>query len=39
MAQGDQRYMLSVGESVGHRIVLEPTERENRFIGQLGFSF
>jgi hypothetical protein len=39
MAQGDQRYMLSVGESVGHRIVLEPTERANRFIGQLGFSF
>lgn len=39
MVQGGQRYMLSVGESVGHRIRLEPRERANRFIGQLGFSF
>lgn len=39
MAQGEQRYMLSVGDSVGHRVRFEPTERANRFIGQLGFSF
>lgn len=38
-AQRDQRFMLSLGESVGHRVMLEPRERENRFVGQLGLPF
>jgi len=37
-AQRDQRFMLSIGDSVGHRVRLEPHERENRFLGQLGLS-
>jgi Protein of unknown function (DUF2797) len=39
MTQGDQYYMLSVGDSVGHRLDIEPRERENRFVGQLGLPF
>jgi hypothetical protein len=39
MAQGEQHFMLSIGESVGHRLRIEPGERENRFIGQLGLPF
>lgn len=38
-AQRDQRFLLSIGDSVGHRVRLEPGERENRFIGQLGLPF
>lgn len=38
-AQREQRFMLSIGESVGHRVRLEPLERENRFLGQLGLPF
>jgi Protein of unknown function (DUF2797) len=39
VAQGERRYMLSIGESVGHRVRIEPYERENRFMGQLGLPF
>jgi hypothetical protein len=39
MAQGERHYMLSLGESVGYRIELEPRESENRFVGQLGLPF
>jgi hypothetical protein len=39
VAQRDQRFMLSIGDSVGHRVRLEPHERENRFVGQLGLPF
>jgi hypothetical protein len=39
VAQRDQRFMLSIGDSVGHRVRVEPQERENRFIGQLGLPF
>ncbi len=38
-AQGEQRFMLSIGESVGHLIRVETRERANRFIGQLGLPF
>jgi hypothetical protein len=38
-AQGEQRFMLSIGESVGHRVRIETHQRENRFIGQLGLPF
>lgn len=38
-AQGDRHFMLSIGESVGCRVRLEPHERENRFVGQLGLPF
>ena len=39
MAQGDRRYMLSIGDSVGFRVRLDAHERENRFVGQLGLPF
>jgi hypothetical protein len=38
-AQREQRFMLSIGDSVGHRVRLEANERENRFLGQLGLPF
>jgi hypothetical protein len=38
-AQGDQRFMLSIGDSVGYRVRLDAHERENRFLGQLGLPF
>jgi hypothetical protein len=38
-AQREQRFLLSLGDSVGHRVRLEPQERENRFLGQLGLPF
>jgi uncharacterized protein DUF2797 len=38
-AQGPQRFLLSIGSCVGHRVEIEPTVRENRFIGQLGLPF
>lgn len=39
LEQDRQRFMLSVGHLLGRRIRFEPTERSNRFIGQLGFPF
>jgi hypothetical protein len=39
VAQRDRHFMLSIGDSVGHRVRLEPRERENRFVGQLGLPF
>lgn len=39
VAQRDRCFMLSIGDSVGHRVRLEPHERENRFVGQLGLPF
>jgi hypothetical protein len=39
MAQGDRHYILSIGESIGHRVSIERLERENRFVGQLGLPF
>ena len=38
-AQGERRFMLSLGDSVAHRIQLETRQRENRFVGQLGLPF
>lgn len=38
-AQREKYFMLSIGDSVGHRVRLEAYERENRFIGQLGLPF
>jgi hypothetical protein len=38
-AQGDRHYMLSIGESIGHRVSIEGRECENRFVGQLGLPF
>ena len=38
-AQREQRFMLSLGDSVGHRVRLEACERENHFVGQLGLPF
>ncbi|HTV17505.1 MAG TPA: DUF2797 domain-containing protein [Polyangiaceae bacterium] len=38
-AQREQRFLLSIGDSVGHRVRLEALERENRFVGQLGLPF
>jgi hypothetical protein len=38
-AQGPRRYLLSIGGGVAHRIELWPSERENRFVGQLGLPF
>ena len=37
--RGAQSFMLSIGESVGHRVWLEPRERDNRFVGQLALPF
>ncbi len=39
MAQGGQRYMLSIGSMVAHRVRIEGAERENHFVGQLGLPF
>jgi uncharacterized protein DUF2797 len=38
-AQGQRRFLLSIGSCIGHRIELASTLRENRFIGQLGLPF
>jgi hypothetical protein len=38
-AQGQQRFLLSIGSCMGHRVEIERTLRENRFIGQLGLPF
>ena len=37
--QGKQRFMLSIGQVLGRRVRLAPTERSNRFVGQLGLPF
>jgi hypothetical protein len=39
MAQGARHFMLSIGDSVGSRIRLEPLERENRHMGQQALPF
>jgi hypothetical protein len=39
MAQGERHFMLSIGDSVASLVRLEPIERENRFMGQLGLPF
>jgi hypothetical protein len=39
MAQRDKHFMLSIGESVGHRVDIVPDQRDNRFVGQLGLPF
>jgi hypothetical protein len=38
-AQGQHGYMLSVGASLAHRVELDESERQNRFVGQLGLPF
>lgn len=38
-AQGQQRFLLGIGGGVAHRVGLWPSERENRFLGQLGLPF
>jgi hypothetical protein len=39
MAQGTQRFMLSVGLMLGRQVRLSPLERPNHFVGQLGLPF